>query len=61
MDGEKKLAILDEIADVYIMFGQLLQIYNISEMEVEHKVLVKIGRLEKLLEGDINERNNQIE
>ena len=52
-DAQKKLAIIDEIADVYIMLGQLLEIYNIYEMEVEHKVIVKISRLEsRLKEGE---------
>ena len=51
-EGQKRLDIINEIADVYVMLGQLMLMYDILEIEVEDKVLEKIERLRLRLMAD---------
>lgn len=51
--GDRK-HILEEMADVAIMFEQLRIMYNIKESELAIEVDNKLIKLEKRLEGEIN-------
>lgn len=53
--ADNRKAIIEEMADCYIMLDQLQTIFNIHEEEICDKMEEKVDRLEKRLDGnDIN-------
>jgi len=51
-DEQKRQGIINEIADVYVMLGQLMVMYRILEIEVEDKYIEKINRLKNMVEKE---------
>jgi len=51
-DEQKRRDIINGIAEVYVMLGQLMAMYRILEIEVEDKYIEKIYRLKNMVEKE---------